>query len=915
MKRVVLSSFIALLIITCIAVSYFYFQQVKVHQVVALNAIPGDAAFIYECRNSPAAWKKLSATPIWKDVVALPFFKNIAQTIHVLDSAIQKSSNRNFFNESPVFISGHLNNDSQYDLLFLIGLPKMQQETFVNDLEDAVLKGRYKVKKETYNGVSLRKFQIEDGVLTLAVYKGVFMASFSPSLIEEGISQLKLGKPISSDTNFKQVYATAGNPAEGALYINYRLLPKLMLSYLNSPAKSPWLSGLNDLAHFSDWTGMDLQIKGEGLLLNGFSSASDSGNFLHIFEGIAPRPIELKKVLPQKTAFLMYMGIGNAMTYFKKYETYLSVNKNKAIYRKRIDEINNQLSFDVQMEMAKWIDNEIALVVTESGEADFKNHVFAIVKAKDSTAVKNCFIKINKALRKKDGNSNEEVYREHPIGFLDLPNLMPDLFGPVFGKIEKMFYTVIDGFVVFGNQASSIRKYIDDNADKKFLLKDHNYARLQSFLYEKTNLYVYVNIPGGMNLLQNMAAAKLSSAMEVNSNYFHKFNALAIQFRFQGTQVASSLYLQEALVSKNDLVGLLPMWDMDLDSTISTKPEFVINHKTASNEVLAQDDANQLYLLDSAGTILWKTAIEEPIMSSFYQVDAFKNKRLQYMFNTASFLYCIDRKGQNVEGFPIRLKYKATNGMAVFDYENNLDYRIYLAGDDNLIHCCQVNGKPVEGWKYSTKTSLVSQPVAYYKVAESDYLLITEKSGALTILDRKGKIKVNFKEPFSTEFRNPLFLVNGDDAGKAYWVSTDTAGSLVKIYLNGEVSVKKMKAYSSSHYFACADLDADGRMDYIFVDKNKLEVFTQEFSSLYSYTFKGTVYHRPVLCTLQDDKKAVGITVQKTGQLFLFDPDGTIHHGFPIKGNTPFSFKKGKEGTYLITSGDKDKKVLFYSFE
>ena len=445
MKRVVLSSFIALLIISAIAIAYFYYQQVKTPNAEALNAIPSDAAFILEVQNTKSAWSKIEAKPIWKELVALPFFKNISNTAHLLDSVLKANKNDLLIESSTVFISGHMSAADGYDLLFLLNLPKMQQDAFVTDIMEESLGSRYKIARENYNGITVHKVQMGNRTLSLAVCKGVFMASFSPALIEDGISQLKVGRPVSYDRYFKQVLAASGTTVDASLFINYKIFPKVLMSYLVSSDKNPSVATLNGLNSFSNWSGMDVKINPDGLLLNGFSTASDSSSFLHMFQNIPPQNMELLKMLPSKTAFLLYMGIESGKTYFQKYEHYLKENKGIAAYHTRITEINKTMDLDVQEEMAKWMGREMAVVITESGGEDFKNHVYAVMESKNTDDAKSFFKKLSRGHSLKEIANKEEVYRDCPIGFLDVPNLMPDLFGSVFGKLDKMFYTIIDG--------------------------------------------------------------------------------------------------------------------------------------------------------------------------------------------------------------------------------------------------------------------------------------------------------------------------------------------------------------------------------------------------------------------------------------------------------------------------------------
>ena len=76
------------------------------------------------------------------------------------------------------------------------------------------------------------------------------------------------------------------------------------------------------------------------------------------------------------------------------------------------------------------------------------------------------------------------------------------------------------------------------------------------------------------------------------------------------------------------------MWESKLDTLADFKPVFVVNHQTRQNEVFVQDLKNNIYLINQVGRILWKVQLPEPINSEVFQVDYFRNGKLQLLFST-----------------------------------------------------------------------------------------------------------------------------------------------------------------------------------------------------------------------------------------------------------------------------------------
>ena len=109
------------------------------------------------------------------------------------------------------------------------------------------------------------------------------------------------------------------------------------------------------------------------------------------------------------------------------------------------------------------------------------------------------------------------------------------------------------------------------------------------------------------------------------------------------------------------------------------------------------------------------------------------------------------------------------------------------------------------------------------------------------------------------------------------------------IYLDGTVKSKQIGKYSSNHYFDYQDINADGFKDYIFLDKNKLDVFKQDGSEIFDYKFDKNIDSSPVYYYFSYDDRKLGVVSKTTNEIFLFNSNGSIYEGFPLKGNTPFT--------------------------
>ena len=168
--------------------------------------------------------------------------------------------------------------------------------------------------------------------------------------------------------------------------------------------------------------------------------------------------------------------------------------------------------------------------------------------------------------------------------------------------------------------------------------------------------------------------------------------------------------------------------------------------------------ARTTFVIGPDGKIRWKIKLSEPILSDIYQIDYFRNGKQQLLFNTRSKLFLIDRNGKNTGKYPIMLKSPATNGLAVFDYDKKLDYRIFIAGEDRKIQAFNKDGALLKGWEPPKTDSKVTLAVQYFRIEGKDFLVFNDKT-RLYILDRKGKPVIKLSKPLSLSSKVPAASV------------------------------------------------------------------------------------------------------------------------------------------------------------
>lgn len=163
----------------------------------------------------------------------------------------------------------------------------------------------------------------------------------------------------------------------------------------------------------------------------------------------------------------------------------------------------------------------------------------------------------------------------------------------------------------------------------------------------------------------------------------------------------------------------------------------VVNHNTKEKETLIQNADFSLTLKDARGKELWTKKMSEAIVGDVQQVDALKNGKLQTAFSTSKALHIFDRNGNEIKGFPVKLKAPVSAGLQVFDYDNNKTYRLIVGLENGDLLNYTVEGTATAGWQFANNGA-VATAIKSEKKGGKDVLLVTLAKGGTRTLKRNG---------------------------------------------------------------------------------------------------------------------------------------------------------------------------------
>jgi len=488
--------------------------------------------------------------------------------------------------------------------------------------------------------------------------------------------------------------------------------------------------------------------------------------------------------------------------------------------------------------------------------------------------------------RNSDG-AEEVIYRMPFTGVASI------LAGAEKSRAGDEWVTFARSYMIFSQSPEALAAVLRESAGGNTLINDPGFREMEKSLPTKSSFLFYSSgrvlksqlaeylTPAAAASLTDRALSGISGVgVSMTPSNEMIYTSLSVRYTSGGEHPGSApaaAAATEVTTGETDSSGLKLLWKVKLDAAPSVKPFFFTNHNTGATEIFIQDRNNNIYLISSSGKILWKAAIREKITGDIFMIDYYKNGKLQLLFTGRDYMHLIDRNGNYVDKFPVKMQSPASNTLALFDYENNKDYRLFIAGDDRKIYAYDRSGTPVRGWNLFTARGKVTDPVTFFRVRGKDYLFVADDQ-AVYVLDRTGNIRVAHQEPLM-KAPGSVARLTAEDEPSIIFSALD--GATVRLLFDGTVKKDTIRGISASHRSEFGDIDGDDVTDRLTVDQGVLRAIDGSGHEMWRYSAGGGEVTGPWIVSTGTDERRIAIYDTGKGMLHLIGRNGASVSGFP----------------------------------
>lgn len=860
---------------------WLIYQQFQQPTESPIKAISENTVLVIKIHKPAGLIEELPRSNlIWNDLMTFPIFQTLRMEVDFLDSAIKKNDKiRRIVQNYPLLLAVSMTGRTTFGLLILTSVPGANPEIPIIDFIREIYKTRVTILSSPYSSVTLNEVIVKGNnePFYFAVKKGVFIGSYHADLVKKAIDRLSLNISSISGTGFQKVESITGKKVDANIYINFRYLSSFLSKYFQEELSSK----LVRLSLFADWSGLDVIIKRDELLVNGYTTCGDtSTQFLPLFKDQTPQKIEITKVIPDNVLSFVYFGMSDVKNFYSKLRSFQPVQAEIRDNYPKYKEFENHLKIRFSDYFVPWLGNEMAAMNSKNDPAAEMETPYGIFRVADKILADSLLEALSIAAGKK---RDSQVYRELPIITLNIPHIIPGIFGSSFGRIEGSSFTFIDNYIIFGNDLVSLKRIIDRIVEGKVLENRQDYHEISENLSDKSNIYFYFDTKRSLSEIKSILRENLTMPLNPVIDTLRKFESLAIQLNNRNGIFYTRFFIRYNPVGTNEGAQ---QWQSILDTTILGRPRIIMPRFHGDPAVFALDISNNLYMLDNLGNVRWKLRLPGKPVGSIHEIYPKNSDSAIYLFNTDYFLCIVSPSGKFLNHFPLRLPLKATNSLSVISFPGAKDYHILLALADYKMHSFNVNGKPEEGWRNTLFNQEIDNEVQSLTVNHKEFVFITGKNGQLLITNQKGNIRIRLPKNFRVS-SNAMFYLNRTNK-KGLFLTTDKAGKVVYIQENGSISEAIFNPLSPNHYFIYDDINNDKIYEFVFFDKNTIYYYDRFYRLLYFYSFRREITQPPFVIKAPNGQKLICFVDEITNEVYIFGKKGLIQTAPGIHGNTLF---------------------------
>jgi hypothetical protein len=880
---------LTLAIVAVIAGGYFIYDQfIKKPSLAAWDLIPDETILVYETSNCSICIDQVKSSPVLEIITRAMEAGKQADSLSVLRDLMVANA------QPGTLFSLHITTKDDFDFTFYLPQTKLLEHQ-LGMVVDGLKKSAKAVQSEhEYNGVDIKELTIGNKSFSWIVLDKFIVASFSPVLIEDVVRTYKSGEP-----GFKQemsgIYRLPRVKEDGGnIYLHLKNFTE-WFSLFTTEEPSALIS------RFGQSALLDVKVSDDNkLVLNGYSldSVNQENYVLSAFSGQNPVPFTLKQYVSNRSVMFASYGISDGDVFHK--------DRLKLAAKVKDRDSLEQIARDAGVDLDKLYANltgEVGVAWVES-RAESTSKILIITASK---GIESWVSTLNTLTEKRSIDTVFfEKYSSYEIRELPVYRFPEKFFNPLVSGFDRSYYTSLGNTLIIGEDLDELKRYLEDIDHEETWGKSVAQNKFLEATLLESNVSLYINTPRVWNVLEKKLQPKWKTFLDENRSLLNALDMGAIQF----SHLNDSYYTNVSWAYKpiklkgNKASAAAPAASEKLVTNFGQgiATFYVVkNHVDKSNEVLVQDSSKAVSLVSKDGKALWTLPLEDFISGDVHQVDYFNNGKLQYFFATPRALHIVDRLGNYVKPFPVRIEEDNIEFVSLVDYDHSRKYRFLIAGKSGKLWMFDKEGVNLEGWRPRIVDESLSAPPEHYRIRGKDYIIAIRKDGFVFAFNRRGELLKHFPLDLNARPAGDFYLENGKSLEDTYFVVVSRDGTRIKFNMQGKIQTRETLVKNTADAQFSLVRENDSRSYLIVRQEAKLfSVFDENLNEIIKSDFIGNNAVNIRYLNFGGGKSYIAITDRTQDLSFVYDAKGKLLTLIPID-------------SHAITVGDAEPANVYFS--
>ena len=779
----------------------------------AVDVVSKDAIFVFETRDPVTAWNQLVGQPLWERISAIPSVGQLEDRLLALDSLAGRSGNlQKFLQENDFCLSFHQTGKEKFDFLFSIAFPTDVNVDFVESLTGKM--DSKNIRSRNYSGVIVYEYLSQSGntSLSYALTNNILLASYSSFLIEEAIRHTQSKDLETFNQAHSILFKSLANPAGlGVLRISSTGITR----FLSGISHDGERKGLESFGKNKIAANLELKLVEDRILLEGNSFFENSEEAaLMGEEGGEPHSLFSNYISTRTTAYQQYnlknvQGIltitnkgfepkntieGEIERHFKKEAFFDGLTG--GIGYMTLEESNHTERDRIILLKTNDIDNQISLL---------KEFIHSL--SEDGAGIK------------RDFHRGKEILE---IGIEEFP---AHLFGGRFLGFPRTYVAAYEDVLICANNVRAVKSVLNDMYNDNTWGKSISHKSFLESNDDGADYQYILNLPRSWNGIIESSTPEWKALFQKYAPQFTSFDWISL--KRNGTATSVELRYNSEPVRSRTGINLEESKEVQFSQPLIYGPKSLQNFNDKSSDYLVQDELNQIHLITESGRTVFSQAVDGKIISDVFQIDYYKNGKLQLLFATANSIYGMDRLGNLLPGYPIAIPFGTSiTHLNLVDYDHNLDYRYFVGTQNGELYLFDQRGNNLEGWNPRKISAPPAATPSYHRLrGKGDYMTTITTSGDLYLMNRKGEIQTGDAISIGTHISTNYAVSERNNVAETQIVTINQEGEIIHVNFNGEMTFRNqlMRPNVDTKFHLINDQSGD---QYLFVlhEYNKITV-------------------------------------------------------------------------------------------